>query len=66
IKDGTIYRKQAEDAKAKAKGFAPGVLLDQGISEFDGYIQGGQKYYIRNLKPLIEPKEVSPGIYICK
>ena len=64
IKDGLIYRKQAEDAKAK--GFPPGVLIDQGVSEHDGYIQGGQKYYIRNFKPLIEPKEVSPGIYHCK
>jgi hypothetical protein len=66
IKDGNEYLKQWDDSKAKAKGFAPGVLLDQGVSEFDGYIQGGQKYYIRNFKPLIEPKEVSPGIYHCK
>ena len=63
---GKGYFEQLKDAKAKAKGFAPGVLLDQGVSESDGYIQGGQKYYIRNFKPMIEPMEVSPGIYHCK
>jgi hypothetical protein len=37
-------------------------------SESDSYIYNGTRYFIRNAKPLIDPKEVRPGsnIYMAK
>jgi hypothetical protein len=43
----------------------PGILLDN-RSESDSYIHNGTRYYIRNAKPPIEPKEVSPGSNIYR
>jgi hypothetical protein len=44
-----------------------GTLLDN-RSESDSYIYNGTRYFIRNAKPLIDPKEVRPGsnIYMAK
>jgi hypothetical protein len=42
-----------------------GILLDN-RSESDGYVYNGTRYYIRNAKPPIEPKEVSPGSNIYR
>jgi hypothetical protein len=42
-----------------------GILLDN-RSESDSYIHNGTRYYIRNAKPPIEPKEVSPGSNIYR
>lgn len=40
----------------------------KGRSEPDGFIKNGQKFYIRNFKPDIDPKPVVPGslIYPCE
>jgi hypothetical protein len=42
-----------------------GILLDN-RSESDGYIYNGTRYFIRNMKPKIEPKEVTPGSNIYR
>jgi hypothetical protein len=42
-----------------------GILLDN-RSESDSYVYNGTRYYIRNAKPPIEPKEVSPGSNIYR
>ena len=42
-----------------------GILLDN-RSESDSYIHNGTRYYIRNMKPKIEPKAVSPGSNIYR
>ncbi len=41
------------------------ILLDN-RSEADSYIMNGTRYYMRNSKPMIEPKPVSPGSNIYK
>lgn len=45
--------------------FPNGILLDN-RSESDGYLFNGTRYYIRNMKPSIEPKEVTPGSNIYR
>ena len=51
----------------ESNGMRRGTLLDN-RSEADGFIKDGQKYYIRNFKPEIDPKPFVPGsmVYPCK
>jgi hypothetical protein len=51
----------------EGSGMKRGTLLDN-RSESDGFIKDGQKFYIRNFRPEIDPKPVVPGstIYPCK
>lgn len=59
------------DGSITGYGFVPNgvtlndVLLDN-RSESDSYIMNGTRYYIRNSKPQIESKEVTPGSNIYK
>jgi hypothetical protein len=51
----------------QGSGMKRGTLLDN-RSETDGFIKDGQKFYIRNFRPDIDPKPFVPGstIYPCK